>query len=330
MEVWLPFANVEVFVTLPERVRAKVLDEGVPRSAALVEGEEVTEEVFGSEPVVWDPYTPRAWMEQLLSRVRTDSPPSGKAITVSVKGYKVKICERARGARLVGFVLPDPVFGFSGSLTALVKLVTEEGLAELFAAVEEGAGADELMDLLEALAQELGVKLVSFVRADGGQVRAFSGDLDRGWREAIRAYERVWGCEARYTRGSIIASDGGAFSGVWTVSLRGLLRLVEVLRDEWIVYLASCEGGLGVDAQEYWLMVSRGWGASPVALHAAKLKRIFGKGKKKVYLVSKIPQALTKPLGLYRSDDPNELVDQLLRGRRVTVTVIRNAVASLF
>ena len=218
-----------------------------------------------------------------------------------------------------GFILPDPIFEFSGPLTALVNALTEEGVAELLAAIEEGVTASKMMSVIEAAAQELGVKMVSLVRGYQGQLRVFTGDLDSGWREAIRAYEKVWRCEEGYLRGPIIASDGGSFSGVWSLSLKGLLRLVQALRDDWVLYIASCDRGLGVDAQEYWVTISRGWSTSPIALYVVRLKQLTSKEGRKVYLVSRIPRALTNPLALKRSDDPNDLAARLLRRKRVTV-----------
>lgn len=329
MEVWLPFADVEVFVTLPQGVKVKLLDEGVPCEGDLG-GEELTEEVAGRGPKLWDPYTPAAWVGALPGWAQADSSPAGKEVTVSTEGYKIRVRDGVKGARLAGFILPDPVFGFSGPLTALLRAMTEEGLAELIAAVEEGASPERVARIIESVAQELGVEVLSLIKGAEGGVRAFTGGIDSGWREAVRAYQRVWECRERYVRGSIIASDGGAFSGVWALSLRGLVRLVQKLRDGWVLYLASCERGLGVDAQEYWATVTRGWSASPLAPHIIKLKQLLGKERKKAYLVSGVPSALTKPLALEREDDPSGLAAQLLKGRRVTVTVIRNAVAALF
>ncbi|NIM45404.1 MAG: hypothetical protein GTN80_06220 [Nitrososphaeria archaeon] len=357
VEVWLPYGDTEVPILIPEPVD---IEEIKGRTLLDIKIEEMIKDQFTQLDLtpeqgqklrmVIEPEA-TAKQKELLEKIFFTAEVSWEEVRFGQESNKESFKKPIKDAHLpltldhdpcsenlvfVGIFRPSLVFGFTGFLTSLYKLLARKSRMEILKEsieLETGYGKEnELHKDFAKVVDENKLRCLSLVVDSTDRVvGVFSGRDSRPWRLSKELYMDLWESDARL-KASVIASSGGMiWDNHFIDSLRGLYNVVLNGEDKQrIIYLTDSSAGLEADSTLFWSALKRGRYRSVSTASIVKIRNLLREKRPRITLLSSIPHALTNALRIRRIGSSDRALSAIPARERREVSLVINACETLF
>lgn len=262
------------------------------------------------------------------------------------RGTNVELDSRftERDVRIVvGDVVLDAHSGFKGAPTTILPALSSIRTIEMnrSRSFDRGVAPGELEenpvleDILEtARMAEIDLTLNLVTGSHGELLGAYSGEVEKAWRQAVSNLANSFKVEAKANADIIVVSSGGSsfdfdlYHGVW--ALRSVIGVAK--KGASIILLAECPEGLGAEGLSKLAHVDildelrRRYILGGEAVHLIKSTLRTSE----IFLVSALPGILAEPLGLKVYRTANDALREVVKGRRGRRTLVLTHGCSTF